>query len=37
MLAGLLIIHSIAAFVVFLLFWNRLTIGGLFRRSLAHG
>ena len=36
MLAGLILIHSIAAVVIVLLFWNRLSIGGLFRRRLAH-
>ena len=33
---GLLTIHSIAAIVVILLFWNRLSIAGLFHRRLAH-
>ena len=36
MLAGLILIHSIAAAVIVLLFWNRLAIGGLFRRRLAY-
>jgi lipopolysaccharide export system permease protein len=36
MLAGLILVHSLAALVVFLLYWNRLTIGGLFRRKVAY-
>jgi len=36
MIVGLILVHSIAATVVILLFWNRLTIGGLFRRRLAY-
>jgi len=36
MIVGLILVHSIAATVVIMLFWNRLTIGGLFRRRLAY-
>src|SRR5262249_48208158 len=36
MLVGLIVVHSIAAAVVVLLFWNRLSIGGLFRRRQAY-
>jgi lipopolysaccharide export system permease protein len=36
MLVGLVMVHSVAAIVVVLLFWNRLSIGGLFRRPLAY-
>jgi lipopolysaccharide export system permease protein len=36
MLVGLILVHTIAAIVVILMFWNRLTIGGLFRRRLAY-
>jgi lipopolysaccharide export system permease protein len=35
MLVGLVLVHSIAAIVVILLFWNRLSIVGLFHRRLA--
>jgi lipopolysaccharide export system permease protein len=35
MLVGLVLVHSIAAIVVILLFWNRLSITGLFHRRLA--
>jgi lipopolysaccharide export system permease protein len=33
---GLILVHTLAALVIVLLYWNRLSIGGLFRRRLAY-
>jgi lipopolysaccharide export system permease protein len=36
MLGGLILIHALAVAGVVVLFWNRLSVAGLFRRRLAH-